>query len=305
MATTKPEGLVANIQRYATKDGPGLRTTAFLIGCNLRCLWCSNPEAMLPGKKAFYDARKCRRCGCCVAAAHNHAVTLGENGCEIDRERCDNLMDMVDVCPYDAWEAVGRTFTPEGLYDGLRRDRVFYENSGGGVTFSGGEPLLQKDFLHETMKLLKRDGIHLAIDTAGLWNFEEARPVLELADLVLYDIKAFDEGMHRACTGVGNATILDNARKLAAMDQAMWVRMVIAPEWNDDLKDIEKRLRFVKELGPSVKRVDVLRYHNLGEGKYLRLGMAYPLAGLPSCSDELTTAIQTLAEEMSIEINVE
>ena len=155
-------GIVFNIQKFSIHDGPGIRTTVFLKGCPLRCKWCANPESMYSGKKIFYHSDRCKKCGLCVAAANNNSITLGESGCIINREACTNLAEMPDICPYDAYETKGTEMTAEELSSKLIRDMDFYKTSGGGVTFSGGEPCLQGDFVYETAKLLKNYNSYFA-----------------------------------------------------------------------------------------------------------------------------------------------
>ncbi len=274
-------GLVSKLQRYSIKDGPGIRTTVFCIGCNLRCRWCSNPEAMYPGKKVLYHVQKCQRCGTC-AAASGGTISVDKDGCHIDRDLCKNLEEMVDICPYDAYETIGTELSAKELHALLMKDAVFYANSNGGVTFSGGECCMQLEFLLETIRLLKQDGIHVAIDTAGMWNFEDLKPLLTLADLILYDIKAIDHKLHKEWTGVDNTVILENARKLADMGKSMFIRLVMIPGVNDTPEELEARFSFVKSLAPAVERIDVLPYHNLGEGKYAAMQMEYPVKDIRS-----------------------
>lgn len=301
------DGLISHIQRYSTKDGPGLRTTVFTVGCNLRCLWCANPEGMLPGIKVMIDPKKCVGCGCCVAAAMPcGSITLGAQGrAVVDRARCENLPQMVEECPYEVYEAKGYAISAQALAEKLLRDKAFYQNSGGGVTFSGGEPLLQAGFVLETTRILKGNGVHVALDTAGLWDFEAVRPLLELADLVLFDVKAYDPALHRRCTGVPNQQILQNGKRLAKMGKPMLVRLVVVPTLNDDPADIAARLDYIQSLGESVRQVDILKYHRLGEGKYLRLGMEYPLPDVPSCDDATIEAICEMALARGLAVTVD
>ena len=297
-------GLVSNIQRYSTKDGPGLRTTVFLTACNLRCKWCANPEAMYPGKKIFYYSDRCKKCGLCVAAADNNSITLGESGCIINRRTCTNLTDMPDICPYDAYEIKGTEMTAEELSSKLIRDMDFYKTSGGGVTFSGGEPCLQNDFIYETARLLKKHKIHTALDTAAHIEEHKLEKILEVMDLVLLDIKAFDPLIHEKGTMVKNDLILKNAGMIADLKKDIFVRMVIIPGMNDDLEDIRKRLEFVKSLGDSVKQTDILKYHKFGEGKYIKMGLEYPMPDTPECDDLLIEKVKNIARSLDLKFTI-
>lgn len=297
-------GLITNIQHYSTKDGPGVRTTVFMTGCNLRCKWCSNPESMYPGKKVMYHVIKCRRCGACARYAADGSIVVTPDGCKIDREKCNNLFDLPDVCNYDAYETKGSEITPAELAKKLLRDEAFYKTSNGGVTFSGGECLLQHEFVLETSRLLKEHEIPIALDTAGLWDFEKVRPALELADLILYDIKAFDSGIHKACTGVGNAVILENAHRLAQMGKAMFLRLIIVPGMNDAEGDLKQRLEFAASLGGTVKQVDLLKYHRLGLGKYRDLGLEYPIPEVPEAADSAVARALEYGRSLGMKMTV-
>lgn len=295
-------GLISRIQRYSTKDGPGLRTTVFMQQCNLRCLWCANPETLRPGFNVFWFKERCRQCGSCVQAAVNNSITLAEpgEGVNIDRKQCSNLIEMVDVCPYDAYEKSGREMTSRELADLLLRDKAFYDTSGGGVTFSGGEPALQAEFVHETVQLLKAEGVHVCLDTAGNIRREKLLPLVDAVDLVSYDIKAFDPEIHLACTGVDNRLILENAKAIAAMGKPILARMVIVPTQNDRPDDIRKRLDFIHSLGSAVLQVDILAYHIYGIGKYHKLDMPYLLNDLPPLAPEIIDQTKQYAEQIGL-----
>ena len=212
-------GLISRIQRYSTKDGPGIRSTVFMQQCNLRCQWCANPETIRPGFNVFWFKERCRQCGTCTQAAVNNTITMAKpgNGVNIDRKNCTNLLDMVDMCPYDGYEKVGKEMTSRELADLLLRDKSFYDSSHGGVTFSGGEPALQAEFVRETALLLKEAGVHVCLDTAGHIRWEKLRPLIETVDLVSYDFKAFNPETHLACTGVDNRLILENAQAIESV----------------------------------------------------------------------------------------
>lgn len=299
-------GLISRIQRYSTKDGPGIRTTVFMQQCNLRCQWCANPETIGPGANVFWFKERCRQCGTCVQAAANHAITLAEpgNGVNIDRKQCTNLLDIVELCPYDGYEKVGKEMNARELADLLLRDKVFYDESHGGVTFSGGEPALQAEFVRETAQLLKAEGVHVCLDTAGNIRWEKLRPLVETVDLISYDFKAFDAETHLDCTGVDNRRILENARSIAAMGKPILARMVIVPTRNDDPADIRDRLDFIRSLGSAVQQVDILEYHIYGIGKYQKLGMPYLLNDIPPCRREMTMQIKQYAEEIGLKATI-
>ncbi|HDU4714232.1 TPA: glycyl-radical enzyme activating protein [Klebsiella aerogenes] len=299
-------GLISRIQRYSTKDGPGIRSTVFMQQCNLRCQWCANPETIGPGHNVFWFKERCRQCGTCVQAANNHAITLAEpgNGVNIDRRNCSNLLDMVDLCPYDGYEKVAKEMTSHQLAELLLRDKTFYDSSTGGVTFSGGEPALQAEFVKETAQILKAQGVHVCLDTAGNIRWEKLRPLIETVDLVSYDFKAFNPETHLACTGVDNRRILDNAKAIAAMGKPILARMVIVPTRNDDPKDIRQRLDFIRKLGPAVLQVDILEYHIYGIGKYQKLGMPYFLHNIPTCQREVTEQIKQYAEDIGLKATI-
>lgn len=299
------KGLISTIQRYSTKDGPGIRSTVFCLGCNLRCKWCSNPELMEPGIKYMHFENRCIQCGACVKIAANQSIKFAKVGCEMDRLSCTNMEDCMDICPQEAYEKVGYEIRSEELVETLLRDKVFYEKSGGGVTFSGGEAALQGNFVIEVASLLRSQGVHVALDTAGHLPWPGLQKVVEAVDMVLYDIKAYDSDIHKVCTGVGNEEILNNAKHIARMNKEMIIRMLIVPGLNDDFMDIKKRILFIKELGPSVTRVDLLRYHNLGAGKYQRLGMKYPLENDMECDEALLQRIKNLAVEQGLNIHLD
>ena len=297
-------GLISKLQRYSTKDGPGIRSTVFMVGCNLRCLWCANPELMLPDEKYLYYRQHCIHCGACVSLSNGH-IRFADEGCSIDRAACLDWAALCEACPRSCYEKIGETVTSSDLAEQLLRDKTFYETSGGGVTFSGGEAALQADFVRETAALLHKKGIHTALDTAGMIPWDKLQILLEEIDLVLYDIKAMDPILHRRCTGADNSLILENAARIAALGKPMWIRLVLVPDCNDVLPDIRARLRFVHSLGSSVRRVDLLKYHSLGADKYTQLGIGYAIPPGTNCSDELVHSVCQIAKEEGIVLHTE
>ncbi len=299
------KALISNIQNYSTKDGPGIRTTVFFTGCNLKCIWCSNPELIEPGIKVMYFENRCRRCGKCAETAVNNSIILTESGCEIDREKCTNIEECMEVCPYEAYEKSGYEISVQDLYNKLIRDKIFFEQSGGGVTFSGGEAGLQYEFLSEIGAELQKDNIHTALDTAGLITWEKLQKAINSMNMVLFDIKAYDSGLHRKYTGAGNELILENIKKTAAKNKELIIRMIIVPGMNDNMEDIKKRISFIKELGSAVKQIDILKYHNLGEGKYKSLGMIYSVPKDLYREEGFWKKVKEMASETGVKVTID
>lgn len=299
------KALISNIQNYSTKDGPGIRTTVFFTGCNLKCVWCSNPELIEPGIKVMYFENRCRRCGKCAETAVNNSIILTESGCEIDREKCTNIEECMEVCPYEAYEKSGYEISVQDLYNKLIRDKIFFEQSGGGVTFSGGEAGLQYEFLSEIGTELQKDNIHTALDTAGLITWEKLEKAINSMNMVLFDIKAYDSRLHRKYTGAGNELILENIKKTADKNKELIIRMVIVPGMNDNMEDIKKRISFIKELGSAVKQIDILKYHNLGEGKYKSLGMIYSVPKDLYREESFWKKVKEMASETGVKVTID
>jgi len=297
-------GNISAIQRYAIKDGPGIRSTVFCMGCNLNCKWCSNPELIENVTKIMHFENKCKRCCACMKACDRGAISMHKKSSVIDRTKCDACGKCIDACPYDVYENVGFTITPIELCAKLLRDKAFYDNSGGGVTFSGGEPALQPEFIWETAKLLKENGVSTALDTAGLIYWENLKTILKHIDLVLYDLKAYESKVHLSCTGVDNALILENARKIADMGKRMVIRIPVVKGLNNSIRDISSILYFVKSLGSAVEQIDILNYHNLAEGKYTHLGLNYMLKDVKPCSDKEIEMITHMARDLGLKTTI-
>ena len=297
------DGLISKIQRYSTKDGPGVRSTVFAVGCPLACKWCANPELIEPGVNILYHPSRCVGCGACVALSHG-TIRLVDGRCVIDRAACSNLEACADACFYDAYERIGMSISAEDLGKKLLRDKVFYDQSGGGVTYSGGEAALQSDFFSDVTKYLKPHDVHVALDTTGYVGWRKLEPLVHAVDLVLYDLKALDPVIHRQYTGVDNRLILENARKVADMGTDMILRLLLVPGVNDTEAEIRRRLAFAKSLGPAVRQVDLLKYHRLGAGKYASLGLPEPMADTPECLDEVAEYAAKLGMDMGLSVTV-
>ncbi len=287
-----------NVQRFSTEDGPGIRTTAFFKGCPLRCAWCHNPEGLEARPELVWHDVRCIAARDCLAACPSDALALTPQGMQIDRARCDACGACAAACPTGALEVIGRAWSVEALLEELLKDRAFYETSAGGVTLSGGEPLLQGDFLCSLLPRCKEAGLHVALDTCGAPAWARYERVLPWVDLVLYDLKLMDPERHRAATGVGNEQILANARRLAAAGVPMWVRTPVIPGCTADVENIVAIGEFIRQCLPTVARWDLLAYTNLGRPKYHRLGRAYALEQAPLMAREEMEAIHRAAVDL-------
>jgi len=254
------DAVIFDIVHSSFVDGPGIRTTVFFKGCNLKCAWCHNPESQSGKTQMMFYRNKCTGCGKCKEICPNHMKFCELCGkCEI-------------YCPADARKICGRKYTTEEVLEEVLRDKSFYENSGGGVTFSGGECMLQIDFLLEILKKCKENGIHTAVDTAGHVPFECFERILPYTDLFLYDIKCFDSEVHKKYVGVGNELILQNLEKLLQAGAKVWIRIPVIPEVNDSIEEMQSIKAFIEQIGKPEK-IELLPYHALGENKYNAIGL--------------------------------
>ncbi len=271
-------GRVFNIQRFSIHDGPGIRTTVFLKGCTLACVWCHNPESISPERELAFFPNKCIRCGHCFKACGTGALRLEGEVRRYDRALCCVCGKCAEVCYAEAIVVEGRDVSPEEVVAEVLKDKAFYDNSGGGLTLSGGEPLLQADFCAEVLARCKASGIHTALDTAACVPWAAFEKTLPHTDLVLLDLKLMAPERHRAATGAGNELILANASRLAQAGPPIIVRVPIIPGYTDDEANVAAIAEFAREL-PNLECVELLPYHRFAEGKYQRLGRDYQLRG--------------------------
>ncbi len=269
-----PRGLIFNIQRFSIHDGPGIRTVVFFKGCALRCRWCSNPESWNAYQEIVTNDLRCTRCGRCQQVCPVNAIVVDERARRLDRGLCNRCLQCADVCPTGALAATGKWMTVDEVMQEAAADDLFYQNSGGGVTLSGGDPLQQWEFAVDLLKACKERGFHTAVETSGFAEWNVLERVLEYTDLVLYDVKHMDSEKHREGTGKPNELILENARKAAAK-RRLWVRVPLVPGYNDSESNLKETARFAKEIGAT--KISLLPYHAWGASKFEKLGRKFTM----------------------------
>lgn len=278
---------IFEIKRFAVHDGDGIRTTVFFKGCPLKCVWCHNPEGIDFRPQLAYYENKCIGCGECVGVCPENAHAT-ENGMHVfDREKCIACGRCADVCLGDALIFYGKEMTVSELLPQLLEDKEFYDNSGGGVTLSGGECLMQADFCTELLKELKSHGIHTAVDTCGFVSRDAIDKVMPYTDIFLYDLKAFDEDVHIKCTGRSNKIILENMKYIDSCNKKAEIRIPYVPDFNS--AEIEKLAEFMDGL-KNITAVRVLPYHNYAGSKYESLGLKNNLPEMLPTNDEIKIA---------------
>ena len=291
------QGTIFDIKRYAIHDGPGIRTTIFFKGCPLACVWCHNPESHALEPEIFYWDDRCIRCGACVEACPEEALAWKDGTVDTDRSRCNGCGMCVSVCPTGAREVVGRTVTVDNVMREVEKDTLFYEESGGGITLSGGEPLVQPESCLALLQRCRSLGIKTALDTSGYAPEETLLAIAEFVDLFLYDLKSMDEERHRTYTGVSNTEILRNLKQLDKLGKRIWIRFPLIPGINDDLDHGTQLGKFVATLS-SVEAIHVLPYHRGGEAKRGRLGWTDPSSSLTPPTGKMTDAVLTRLREI-------
>ena len=294
-------GILFDFKRFSLHDGPGIRTTVFLKGCPLHCAWCHNPESISPEVELHHWPERCIFCGECVEHCPENALSLSDHMLHKEIARCLRCGACATACPAEAWQQIGRVMTLPEVMAEIQKDLSFYDESGGGVTFSGGEPLLQPEFLAEALRACKAIGLHTAVDTTGYSAWKNLAQIRPNVDLFLYDLKLMDSARHRQFTGVPNETILANLRSLAAAGSKIIIRIPIIPGINDDPANLESTARFLQELN-SIHQVDLLPYHHIAMSKYARMGVSYTLPDTAPPSAEHIQNIQTQMETYGFKV---
>ncbi|MDD2735417.1 MAG: glycyl-radical enzyme activating protein [Desulfuromonadaceae bacterium] len=295
------KALITNIQGFSIHDGPGIRTLVFLKGCSLACRWCANPETISPQKELGHLEQLCTGCGKCIVRCPEQALRMADGGRpHIDRKRCTACGECATNCAVKALVIYGEEMGVREVFDQVMRDSLFYDESGGGVTVSGGEPLLHAPFVRELFGMCRSSGIHTCMETSG--NAEESvlRELLPVTDYVLFDLKHQDATEHRKLTGKSNENVLRNARTVVGSGVDFLFRLPLIPGLNDGTENILATARFLKELGEPAQRIELMPFHRIGSGKYKALTRENKTADLAAAGSEQVEAVRLLFEEQGI-----
>lgn len=298
------KSLIFDIKRYAINDGPGIRLVVFFKGCNLHCAWCHNPESISAKIEKMYATAKCIKCGSCVDACPENAITLTPDGIITDPYLCKMCGKCAEVCPTKAMEMSGKEMSVSEIMDSIEKERVFFDQSGGGVTFSGGEPLVHTKMLVELLDQCGKRGIHRAVDTAGNASTETILNVARQTDLFLYDLKMMDSVQHKKWINSGNEKILHNLKAIAEAGAHIIIRIPLIGGVNDTDENIEQTAKFISALAGDKKEVHLLPYHNIARNKYLKLGKADDFETLYEPDKKTLARVITKFSEFGIKASV-
>jgi pyruvate formate lyase activating enzyme len=297
------EGMIFSIQRYSIQDGPGIRTTVFMKGCPLQCRWCSNPESQNPYPEIMVRRQKCQACGRCVESCESGAINLVDDAAHINRSVCVRCMSCVDACPTGTLEIVGKSMSLEEVVEESSRDELFYQNSGGGVTLSGGEPLYQPEFTYHLLKSCKERALSTALDTCGYAPWENLESILRFTDLILFDLKHLDPEMHLEGTGVRNELIRDNLKRIVLGGKTrVWIRIPVITGYNDSEQYMMDLAVSVRDM--PVEKISLLGYHEWGKSKYASLGREYPLDGTAALDEERLDRLRSIMESEGLSVTI-
>ncbi len=297
------KGMIFNVERYAIHDGPGIRTTVFFKGCSLRCWWCHNPEGQNLSRELVFRENRCINCGECVKKCPRKALACSSREVVLNRKNCNVCGVCAQVCPSEALSVAGQEKSTEEVVETIERDIAFYDESGGGATFSGGEPLMQPDFLKELLSLCNEKGIHTTLDTSGYASREVLDIISHKVNLFLYDIKSMDDAKHKKYTGASNRLVLKNLQRIISGGCDIAVSLPIIPGVNNDEKNICRTGEFLSSLR-NVKYVSLLPYHRAGVAKYKNLGRHFKLEKTQSPSSMEIDALKQRLETFGLEVRI-
>ena len=296
------KGTITNIQRMSIHDGPGIRTTVFFKGCNMRCAWCHNPETWNEKKQLFYVSAKCAECGTCISVCPTQVLSLTDNNkIAIDRMRCELNGICVETCPNEALTTVGKKVKVADVMKDILQDKIFFDESGGGVTLSGGEPMLQYEFARELLTACKAEGIHTAMDSNLTANRELIESFLPLVNLWMCDLKLADREKHKKWTGLYNERIIDNLHNLATKNVPVIVRTPIIPGVNNTEEEIKDICSLLKDM-PNILYYELLEFHTFGFDKFNSLGIDNPLSTTAKLDKDQFNLFNKIPENQGIKI---
>ena len=298
------KGIIFDIKKYAVHDGPGIRTTIFFKGCPLNCWWCHNPEGIPPERALLFRESQCLpACRACIDACPQHALVPMGPSLQIIKEKCTLSENCVNTCPTEALQMAGKEFSASDLMIEIEKDRIFYEQSQGGVTFSGGEPLMQPEFLRQMLEICQERNIHTIVDTSGYTRWKNLDSISPYVNLFFYDLKIMDDQKHRQMTGVSNKIILENLRGLTEKGQQVEIRLPVISGFNDTEENRAQTTNFLLSL-PGIKQISLLPYHKLGTQKYIHLNKDNPMPDIQPPSQEFMQQLQDKYLASGFQVNL-
>jgi len=299
----KKKGYIFDIQRFSIHDGPGIRTIVFLNGCPLRCKWCANPESQVLRPVLIFNQQKCIRCHTCEISCPKSAIHLGiDQYPKIDRSLCDKCGQCVSSCCTDALYFLGKEVSVEEVMKEFMKDEPFYRNSGGGITLSGGEILVQHDFANALLGTCKGYGLHTTIETTGYSTPEILLKIADKSDLILYDFKHYDPSLHQTYTGVDNKQILNNLKMLVQRGHMIVVRIPVIPGFNNSLEDAKQFGLLLKKI--HIEKVNLLPFHQMGENKHILMGLKYHYKGVKGLHEEELVEYQKIMIQLGLDVKL-
>ncbi len=292
-------GKVVKIQKFSVNDGNGIRTTVFLEGCPLKCRWCSNPDSWSGIVKLGVSKERCINCKKCISLCHKNITSLF-NRDEVNN-KCDLCGECIKYCPQSAISQMTHIMTSDEVIKSIEKDFIFFLNSNGGITFSGGEPTYQLEFLRELVYHFYKKGINTAIETCGVFNFEKCKDVFEKLDHIFVDIKNMNSNRHKEYTGFGNELILENIEKMANLNKSIVIRIPVIPGFNDDIENITSTAQFVRQ-NLKKPKIELLPYHMLGIDKYKNLGLDDYIYKYEVPSNEVMKELEDIVKSCDVEV---